>query len=104
MPGRSLIRFFGTRSAAGLEVSNRQVGSGSSSSNSCDGKRQEPGNRFRFGPTVQLRNGEKSMRASAVADPGLPQVRISAESIALELRGIVTSWSSEQEHAMSGTA
>jgi hypothetical protein len=44
------------------------------------------------------------MRASAVADPGSPQVRISAESKALELRGIVTSWSSEQEHAMSETA
>jgi len=44
------------------------------------------------------------MRASAAADPGLPLVRIFAESKTLELRGIVTSWSSEQEHAMSGTA
>ena len=52
----------------------------------------------------RLRNGAKPMRASAVVNPGLPQVRISAESKALELRGIVTSWSSEQEHAMSGTA
>ena len=52
----------------------------------------------------RLRCGEKPMRATAVVDPGLPLVRISAESKALELRGIVTSWSSEQEHAMSETA
>jgi hypothetical protein len=34
----------------------------------------------------------------------LVRVRIFAESKALELRGIVTSWSSEQDDAMSETA
>lgn len=52
------------------------------------------------------RSGEakKPMRASALADRGPQRVRTSVGSKALELRGIVISWSSEQEHAMPETA
>jgi hypothetical protein len=54
--------------------------------------------------------GERSGEASethesiGLSQPRLSQVRISAGSKALELRGIVNSWSSEQEHAMPETA
>jgi len=47
---------------------------------------------------------KKPMRASALADRGPRRVRTSVGSNALELRGIVISWSSEQEHAMPETA
>jgi hypothetical protein len=52
------------------------------------------------------RSGEalKPMRASARPGRGLWRVRISVVSKALKLRGIVNSWSSEQEHAMPETA
>ena len=44
------------------------------------------------------------MRASVRADLGSQRIRILAESKALELRGIVTFWFSEQKHTMSETA
>jgi hypothetical protein len=50
---------------------------------------------------------EKSEKAHESIDPHAyfsRRERISAGSKALKLRGIVTSWSSEQEHAMSETA
>jgi hypothetical protein len=46
----------------------------------------------------------KPKRASAQAGFRRWTVRILAGSKALELRGIVTFWFSEQKHAMSGTA
>jgi hypothetical protein len=46
----------------------------------------------------------KAHESSGRGRPRFAAVRISAESKALKLRGIVTSWSSEQEHAMSETA
>jgi hypothetical protein len=59
---------------------------------------------------LEERSGEatKPMRASARVDLGSPwsaqRVRISAGSKALELRGIVIFWFSEQENAMPETA
>jgi hypothetical protein len=104
VPGRSLARFFGTRSAAGLEIPECPSRLGLVEfglfGHEGRGRFADPASDQRF----RLRNGRKPMRATAVADPGSPLVRISAESKALELRGIVTSWSSEQEHAMSETA
>lgn len=44
------------------------------------------------------------MRASACTGGRPSQVRTSVGSKALELRGIVNFWSSEQEHAMPETA
>lgn len=104
MPVRSRIRFFGTRSAAGLEIPECRGGLGSSSSSFTAGRVRGWATSSASDRWFKLRYGEKPMRASAAADPGLPLVRIFAESKTLELRGIVTSWSSEQEHAMSGTA
>jgi hypothetical protein len=51
-------------------------------------------------------SGEASEAHESIGlpQPRLSQVRISAGSKALELRGIVNSWSSEQEHAMPETA
>jgi len=79
-------------------------GSGSSSSASQGTKGQEPGNRFRFGPADTVSERRKAHESSGRGGPRFAAVRISTESKALELRGIVTSWSSEQEHAMSETA
>jgi hypothetical protein len=53
------------------------------------------GNRSTLDLAAPAFSGTKPMRASAPADPGSRSVRISAESKALKLRGIVTSWSSE---------
>ena len=57
---------------------------------------------FRIGEKVPKRR--KAHESSGRGEPRFAAVRISTESKALELRGIVTSWSSEQEHAMSKTA
>jgi hypothetical protein len=53
---------------------------------------------------IALERHETPMRASACAGRGPLHVRTSVGSKALELRGIVNSWSSEQEHAMPKTA
>jgi hypothetical protein len=53
---------------------------------------------------IALERRKQPMRASAYADRGPPRVRISAGSNALELRGIVNFWSSEQRYAMPKTA
>jgi hypothetical protein len=66
--------------------------------------RTGPGNRIRAARGSLWRGAKTPMRASACAGRGPRQVRISVESKALELRGIVNSWSSEQEHAMPETA
>jgi hypothetical protein len=79
-------------------------GSGSLSSVSQGTKGQEPGNRFHFGSANKVPKRRKAHESSGCGEPRFAAVRISAESKALELRGIVTSWSSEQEHAMSETA
>lgn len=79
-------------------------GSGSLSSVSQGTKGQEPGNRFHFGPANTVSKRREAHESSGRGEPRFAAVRISAESKALELRGIVTSWSSEQEHAMSKTA
>jgi hypothetical protein len=101
---RSWIGFFGTRSAVGLEIPDCK-GAWARRVRVLFAKRvRDWATSFALDRWFRLRYGEKPMRASAAAGPGLPLVRISAESKALELRGIVTSWSSEQEHAMSETA
>ena len=79
-------------------------GSGSSSSVSQVTKGKGPGNRFRFRPVDQALKRREAHESIGRGEPRFAAVRISAESNALELRGIVTSWSSEQEHAMSETA
>jgi hypothetical protein len=79
-------------------------GSGSSSSASRGTQGQKSGNRFQFGSANRVLKRRKAHESSGRGGPRSAAVRISAESKALELRGIVTSWSSEQEHAMSETA
>jgi hypothetical protein len=61
----------------------------------------KPGLRY-AGTALERR--KTPMRASACTGRGPPQVRTSVGSKVLELRGIVNSWSSEQEHAMPETA
>jgi len=55
-------------------------------------------------PEEHSGEAEKPMRVSARVDSGPHRVRISAGSKALELRGIVIFWFSEQENAMPETA
>jgi len=113
-PGRPVIRFFGTgeHGFGSSEPALSRVwkfwsvwrGSGSSSSVSQCTRGQGSGNRFRFRPVEQTSKRRKAHESIGCGRPRFAAVRISAESNALELRGIVTSWSSEQEHAMSETA
>jgi hypothetical protein len=67
-------------------------------------KRDGPG---KLGPCrvgTALERRKTPMRASACSGRGPRQVRTSVGSKALELRGIVNFWSSEQEYAMPKTA
>jgi hypothetical protein len=56
------------------------------------------------GERETLWRGRKAHESIGFDELRLDEVRISAGSKALELRGMVTSWSSEQEHAMPETA
>jgi len=112
-PGRPVIRFFGTVIAAsrffgtgvatGLEIPECLQGLGLVEFGFGRHEGQGPGNRFRFGPAATTLKRRKAHESSGRGRPRFAAVRISAESKALKLRGIVTSWSSEQEHAMSET-
>jgi hypothetical protein len=62
------------------------------------------GSPIHFGFPVSASRRQKAHESNGRGELRFAAVRISAESKALELRGIVTSWSSEQEHAMSKTA
>ena len=107
------IRFFGAGSPPsgssepgglqGWKLRSVQRGSGSSSpvsQGTKDGSRATG-----FAPDHAVSSERrKAHESSGRGEPRFAAVRISTESKALELRGIVTSWSSEQEHAMSKTA
>jgi len=98
------LRFFGAGIATGLEIPECLQGFGLVESGFRRHEGQEPGNRFRFGPFATTLKRRKAHESSGRDRPRFAAVRISAESNALKSRGIVTSWSSEQEHAMSETA
>jgi len=97
------IRFFGIGIVTGLEIPKCLQGLGLVEFGFRRRKGQGPGNRFRFRPAAVALKRRKAHESSGRGRPRFAAVRISAESKALKLRGIVTSWSSEQEHAMSET-
>jgi hypothetical protein len=83
----------------------RSVQRGSGSSSSVPGDTKDGGWATSFVPGQAVNSErQKAHESSGCGGPRSAAVRISTESKALELRGIVTSWSSEQEHAMSKTA
>jgi hypothetical protein len=96
------IRFFGTGRSAGLETPEWPERLGLVEFGFKRHEGWEPGNRFHSRPAVSSER-RKAHESSGRGGPRFAAVRISTESKALELRGIVTSWSSEQEHAMSKT-
>jgi hypothetical protein len=98
------FEFFGTRTAAGLEIPDRQEGLGLVEFGFSRQEGKESGNRFRFRLTISTSKRQEAHESIGCGRPRFAAVRISAESNALELRGIVTSRSSELEHAMSETA
>jgi hypothetical protein len=123
MPGRNGTRFFGTgflHPALRSRVRPiRFFGTGRSCRSGNSGVlRGGRARRVRFLRTRRMEAGQpaslpaiavsserrKAHESSGRGGPRFAAVRISTESKALELRGIVTSWSSEQEHAMSKTA
>jgi hypothetical protein len=65
--------------------------------------RKGPGSRP-HGERETLWRGRKAHESIGLVELRFGEERISAGSKALELRGMVTSWSSEQEHAMPETA
>jgi hypothetical protein len=69
--------------------------SGSSESGARARQGVEAGNRFTFPFVVSVSDRRKAHESIGPCGPRFAGVRISAESKALELRGIVTSWSSE---------
>jgi len=99
----SANRFFGIETATGLEIPECLQGLGLVEFGFRRHEGQGPGNRFRFRSAVMTLKRRKAHESSGCGRPRFAAVRISAESKALKLRGIVTSWSSEQEHAMSET-
>jgi hypothetical protein len=98
------IRFFGTGGPAGLEIPECPEGVGLVEFASLRHKGTGAGQPVSLQTIAVSSERRKAHESSGCGGPRFAAVRISAESKALELRGIVTSWSSEQEHAMSETA
>ena len=72
-PGLQQVRFFGTGFAAGLEIPECQGGLGLVEFGFSGHKGRDRVTGSTSDQWIMLQNGGKPMRASAVANPGLPQ-------------------------------